>query len=86
MDVIWSVGCVTKYSYVRSRKLIGPTDSFQIPISPKDEVIEDRDGEDVRHSGSSKDLPPIMTLQISKRYVIEMGVCPEYPVRKVVDG
>lgn len=86
VDVVRPVSGVAKHSQIAPGELLGPADSLQVPVGPEHEVVEDRDGEDVRHGGPGEDLPSVVTLQVSEGYVVEVGVCPEYPVGEVVDG
>jgi hypothetical protein len=55
-----------------------PTDGFQIPIGPKDVVIKDGDGKDVRDfQRVLNDIASIATVQIRVGDVIKMSISPE---------
>lgn len=84
VNVVRPVGRVPQNRQMSSREFVRFANRFEIPVSPVYRIVEYRYSEYVRHRGTGKNDPAIVSLQIGECYVIEMSVRPEYSVGEVV--
>ena len=87
VQVVGSVGRVPEQRVVVAGPLVRSIDRFEVPVGPEDEIVEDGDGEHVRHAQRIEtDVAPVGAVQIGVSDVVEMSVGPEQFVGQVVDG
>ena len=87
VEVVGAMRRVAQDCVIGSSPLVGPSDGFQVPVRPEDEVVKDGDGKHVRDPQRIlSDVAPIATVKVGEGDVIQMSVGPEELVGHVVDG
>jgi len=87
VEVVGSVSSIAQYGVISSGPLISSSDCFQIPIRPEDEIIKDRNGENVRHfEHILDDVSAILAVKVGIGDVIEMSISPKEFISHVIDG